>query len=166
MKKFFEISVTSRKGVKGEQFARVEAFSEDDKKLGEIILNKVKEDNYEGIFAKYIPEPDCDDEKIARFQIIEDKDDKLKGFMQKVLEQLLMKAKNDSDIFGSMMALFIILPCMDTKNGIIIVPDIFNAEITSKFIIDKIGEDWISLETTFTPEVKKIIKYIANKKKS
>lgn len=160
MKKFFDFSITSRKEVKGENFAKVAVFSgeEDHIKVGEIIIKSIETDDYKAIFAKYLPVKDFNSEIISKLQIIEDRNNELRKMLNSILNDVNARISGKKDFLKGFILKLIITTCIDLESGIILIPtEVLDMHITNNDIIEKLGEDWLGIEVKSTPEIDNIV---------
>jgi len=162
MKKFLEFSITSRKTVKGKEFAKVEAYSDEEKKQGELLLKKIKDDGYDAIFAKYIPDANSENERISKLKIINDDgtlEDMLKNIIKTVLNVCKAGAMKSKEHLQTAITLGIMIPlCVDLKNGTILIPDGFDIDITNSDINNMLEEEWVGIEFKISPEIENLVK--------
>lgn len=167
MKRFFELSISSRKTVKGEVCLTAETFSTEEEKLGKLVVTLLNGESNGGIFFKYIPnEAGNSGESIALIRLIAENQSNvqktLKAFKDAIHKKIFEKPSDDP--IAAIITGMLISICIEPEKGQIRIPDIFDIHITNELIFKYIGDEWIGIEAKFLPEIQDIIRKLVDKK--
>lgn len=169
MKKFFELSIASRKQVKGTNFLTAEALSSEGEKVGDLVVNKVSGESAWGIFLRYTP-TNCE-EPITKIKLITEDQSQLQEKMEEV-KNAVRKAileSGEGNLVGMMekiMKAAMICSCIQPETGEILVPTPFlKTQITNELICKYLNDEWVGLEIKILPEIQQKVKELAEEKR-
>lgn len=151
MKKFFELSVVSRKSVEGKASMTVDAFSANSEPIGKFITKIISTETDKGIFIKYVPSKHaCSDTEISDLQFVggdqESINDTLKAIKNALEASVAAETTSfTSAMLGIMLASRIDLDCNEIS--------IANLGITNEIICKYLSDDWIGIKVSFLPEI-------------
>lgn len=150
MKKFFELSVTSRKVAQGDLVISAEALSSANEKLGQLDIKLLKDENTASIFFKYTPVEDCNpDTRIARIKLTGRDEDEIREALEMLVKAYHDSAKQNPD---NAVAFFMISLCIQPATNSIVIPDSL-VPIPCGLISSILGDDWFGIETKISPEL-------------
>lgn len=148
MKKFFELSVVSRKSVEGKSSMTVDAFSANSKHLGKFITKVISTDTDKGIFVKYVPSDNTSsDTEISDLQFVGENQESINDILKAIKNALENSAATEpiSAIIGIMLASRIDLDTNEIS--------VANLGITNETIYQYLNDEWIGIKVSFLPEI-------------
>lgn len=174
MKKFFELSVTSRKSVKANTPFSVEAYTGADEKVGQLDIKLADSETFGGIFAKYTPTDIAQSSRISLLKISGNDENKIRKTL-KMLSSAVNKSLEKREISDAsdFLTNLIIMNCIVPETNTILIPPLGFEKFTSEFICnfvnsvsnDFTADDWLGIEVKFSSEIVGKISEVADKQK-
>ena len=153
MKKFFELSATTRKSAKGELILTLEALTKDDIKLGQLDITLLNDEYPGGVFFKYIPTEACNSGVISKVRLSGRDEDEIREALEAIPDALrdsLSKPNADANVLA---ALVMISVCINPSDNSIMIPEGLGISITRELMSSIFGDDWLGIELQISPEL-------------
>lgn len=168
MKKFFELSVTSRKSVKGDLFFSAVALSKSGSKLGQLDINLLKEEDNYGVFLKYTQsESSSPLDTISAVTLTGRDKDEIRKILEDTLASIkdfLSNSSSETNVHALTLMLMLSV-CIDSETNSIIIPEVLGFNITNQLISSIIGDEWLGIEIKISSDIKGKIHSLADAKR-
>lgn len=164
MKKFFELSVTSRKSVKATTLISAEALSSSGEKIGQLDIRVLNSDTHGGIFVKYSPADVAVDTLISSIKLTGRDEKEIQEILEMIDAALIETLKSN---LGSAMQFIpyyaMMCACIQADTNTIVLPS--SLPITNDLIVKLLDGEWLGIEVKFCSEIVEKISDAAEKER-
>ena len=169
MRKFFELSVTSRKSVDGNVVLSAFTATEENNELGQLDIKLLNKETHVGIFFKYTHvEGSNPDDIIAKVKFTGRDSSEIEAVLTAVrsgIQEALLK--NTDKSFPEKLAMSVIVDmCIQPEAEMILIPSSFGVEVTNSIISNFVNDEWIGIEIKISSDVQeKFLNFTGAKEK-
>lgn len=168
MKKFFELSVTSRKSVDGNVALSAITATEENNELGRLDIKLLNKETHGGIFFKYTPvEGSNPDDVIAKVKLtgrdpseIEAALTAVRSGIQETLFSINDKSFAEKLVLAAMVGMYI-----QPEAEMILIPTSSGVKVTNNIISKVVSDEWLGVEIKLNSEVQEKIANLADAKR-
>lgn len=168
MKKFFELSVTSRKSVEGNVVLSAIATTKEGYKLGKLDIKLLNDGIHSGIFFKYTPvEGSNPYDVIAKVKLTGRDSSEIQSALTAVrsgIQEAILK--NTDKGFSVKLAMSIIVStCIQPESRTIEIPFYSDVQVTNGIISKVVNDEWLGVEVLIPSDIQEKIANLADAKK-
>lgn len=166
MKKFFELSVTGRKSVKGDLLLSAIALSKDGRELGQLDINVLKEENNYGVFLKYTLLESSSLDRISTVRLTGRDEHEIREILRAIPTALQDSISKSSDPNPKAFTYILLASvCINYETNSVTIPEALGLNITNELISSIIGDEWLGIEVKISSDIQDKISILADVKR-
>lgn len=165
MKKFFELSVTSRKSVEGNVVLSANAATKENNELGRLDIRLLNDGIHSGIFFKYTPvEGSNPDDVIAKVKLTGRKPSEIGAALTAVRSAIkdVVFERTDMDFAEKLVTTAILSSCIQPEAEMILIPSSSSVQVTNGIISKVVNDEWLGVEVRIPSDIQEKIANLAN----